>query len=112
MSGFASISVNGLKDVNVPNNSVFYAADHTQTNFAWALYGGLAYDVNPSVTIDLSYRYLDLGDARSGTVTAFDDSSSYQSLDINNITSHDVMLGVRWKLGHQAAAVPMPVAFK
>jgi opacity protein-like surface antigen len=26
--GFAAISVNGLKDVNVPNNSVFYAQNH------------------------------------------------------------------------------------
>jgi hypothetical protein len=32
-------------------------------------------------------------------------------VDIDDITSHDVMLGVRWKLGHQPAA-PMPVAFK
>jgi opacity protein-like surface antigen len=54
--GFASIWVNGLKDVNVPNKSVFYANDHTETNFAWAVYGGLAYDVNPSATIDLWYR--------------------------------------------------------
>lgn len=109
--GFASVSVLGLKDVNVPNNSVFYAADHTETNFAWAVYGGLAYDVNPSVTLDLAYRYTDLGDARSGTVTAYDNSSSYSGVDIDDITSHDVMLGVRWKLGHQPAA-PMPVAFK
>jgi opacity protein-like surface antigen len=109
--GLASVSVNGLKDVNVPNNSVFYGADNTETNFAWAVYGGLAYDVNPSVTIDLSYRYLDLGDARSGKVTAYDNTSSYSGLDIEDIHSHDVMLGVRWKLGHQPAA-PMPVAFK
>jgi len=110
--GLASVSVNGLKDVNVPNNSVFYGADHSQTNFAWAVYGGLAYDVNPSVTLDLSYRYLDLGDARSGTVTAYDNSSSYAGVDIDNIHSHDVMLGVRWKLGHQQTVAPMPVAFK
>lgn len=109
--GFASISVLGLKDVNVPNSSVFYAADHTETNFAWAVYGGLAYDVNPSVTLDLGYRYTDIGDARSGRVTAFDDSSSYASLDIDDIRSHDLMLGVRWKLGHQAVA-PMPIAYK
>ncbi|HEY6920019.1 MAG TPA: hypothetical protein VI390_00230 [Methyloceanibacter sp.] len=51
--GFATISVNGLKDVNVPNDSVFYAADHTQTNFAWGVYGGLSYDVTPSLAIDL-----------------------------------------------------------
>jgi opacity protein-like surface antigen len=109
--GLASVSVLGLKDVNVVNNSVFYAADHTETNFAWAVYGGLAYEVNPSVTLDLGYRYTDLGDARSGTVTAFDNSSSYASVNIDDITSHDLMLGVRWKLGHTPAA-PMPVAFK
>jgi len=109
--GMASISVLGLKDVNVPNGGVAYATDNTDTNFAWAVYGGLAYDVNPSVTLDLSYRYLDMGDASSGRVTAYDNSSSYAGVDINDIHSHDVMLGVRWKLGHQAAA-PMPVAFK
>ena len=67
--GFASISVLGLKDVNVPNNSVFYGTDNTETNFAWAVYAGLAYDVTPGLTIDLSYRYTDLGDASSGRVT-------------------------------------------
>jgi opacity protein-like surface antigen len=108
--GFASISVLGLKDVNVPNNSVFYAADHTESNFAWAVYAGLAYDVTPSVTIDLAYRYTDLGDARSGTVTAYDNSSFYKSVELEDITSQDLMLGVRWKLGSQPA--PMPVAFK
>ncbi len=60
--GMASVSVLGLKDVNVPNGGVAYGADHTETNFAWAVYGGLAYDVNPSVTLDLSYRYTDLGE--------------------------------------------------
>ena len=109
--GLASVSVLGLKDVNVPNLGVAYATDHSETNFAWAVYGGLAYDVNPSVTLDLAYRYTDLGDARSGRVTAYDNSSSYAGVDIEDITSHDVMLGVRWKLGHQPAA-PMPVAFK
>ena len=31
--GLASVSVNGLKDVNVPNNSVFYGADHIADEF-------------------------------------------------------------------------------
>jgi opacity protein-like surface antigen len=66
--------------------------------------------VTPGLTIDLSYRFTDLGDERSGRVTAFDNSSSYRSLNIDNITSNDIMLGVRWKLGSQPAS--MPVAFK
>jgi opacity protein-like surface antigen len=100
----------GLKDVNVPNERVFFAADHTETNFAWALYAGLAYDVTPGLTLDLSYRYTNLGHARSGVAVAYDGSSSYSGVEIDDITSHDLMLGVRWKLGAQPA--PMPVAFK
>ena len=52
--GFASISVLGLKDVNVPNLGVAYATDHSETNFAWAVYAGLAYDVTPGFAIELS----------------------------------------------------------
>ena len=66
--GFASISVLGLKDVNVPNNGVAFGKDNTETNFAWAVYGGLSYDVTPAVTID---RYLDIGDASSGIRTNY-----------------------------------------
>ena len=111
--GIASVSVLGLKDVNVPNGGVAYGADNTETNFAWAVYGGIAYDVNESVTLDLSYRYTDLGEAKSGTVTAFDGTSSYAGVDLGSVTSHDLMLGMRWKLGHAPVVpAPMPVAFK
>lgn len=89
---------------------MFFGQTNTETNFAWAVYGGLSYDVTPGLSIDLTYRYTDLGDASSGRVTAYDNSSSYKSLDIDHITSNDIMLGVRWKLGSQPA--PMPVAFK
>jgi opacity protein-like surface antigen len=108
--GFASISVLGLKDVNVPNLGVAYAKDNTETNFAWALYAGLAYKVTPGLTIDLFYRFTDIGDAKSGIRTAFDNSGTAGGIEIEDITSHDVMLGVRWALGAQPA--PMPVAFK
>ena len=40
--GIASVSVLGLKDVNVLNGGVAYGADNTETNFAWAAYGGIA----------------------------------------------------------------------
>lgn len=95
--GFANISVEGLKDVNVPANSVFYAADNSTTNFAWAIHAGVSYDVSPQLAIDLAYRYADLGNASSGVVTAYDNSSSYSEVAIRDITANDVMLGVRYK---------------
>jgi opacity protein-like surface antigen len=106
--GFANISVNGLKDVNVPNASVFYAADNSTTNFAWAIHGGVSYDVSPQLAIDLAYRYAALGNAASGVVTAFDGSSSYNHVAIRDITSNDVMLGVRYKF-QRAEPVMYPV---
>jgi opacity protein-like surface antigen len=108
--GFASIDVLGLKDVNVPNGGVAFAKDNTETNFAWAVYAGLAYDVTPGLTIDLTYRYLDIGDAESGIRTNYLGTATAGGLQIEDITSQDVMLGVRWKLGR--APAPMPVAFK
>ena len=97
--GVAWIDVQGFKDVNVPNNSVFYGdRDKSTTNFAWALYAGLSYDVTPQFTVDLAYRYTDLGDAHTGRATAFDGSSSYSGLEIRDITSHDLLLSARYRL--------------
>ncbi|MBC8014082.1 MAG: hypothetical protein H7X74_08410 [Methyloceanibacter sp.] len=66
--------------------------------------------MTPAVSIDLSYRYTDLGDARTGQVTTYDNQFTNNGFEIEDITSNDFMLGVRLKLGSQPA--PMPVAFK
>ncbi len=102
--GFATLSMNGLKDINVPQASAFFGADHTNTNFAWALYAGMSYDVTPQFVVDLSYRYADLGNFNSGVVTAFNGSSSYSGLFVRDVTSNDLLLGVRYKF-QQAAPV-------
>jgi len=100
--GFATISVDGLKDVNVPQRSVFYAADSTKTNFAWAIHAGMSYDLTPDFAIDLAYRYAALGGAQSGVASAYNNpANSYSGVHIQNITSNDVMLGVRYKLHHE-----------
>ena len=109
--GFASITTMGYKDVNVPANSVWFAEkDKTTTNFAWALYAGLSYDVTPQLTLDFGYRYTDLGSVYTGPVVAYDGGGPENGLHIRDITSHDLLLTARYRLGgHQ----PMyPVSFK
>jgi opacity protein-like surface antigen len=108
--GIASIDVQGFKDVNVPNNSVFYSdRDNSTTNFAWALYAGISYDVTPQFTLDLAYRYTDLGDAKTGRATAYDGSSSYSGLEIEDITSHDLLLSARYRLDHPEPMYPVAI---
>jgi len=108
--GFASLTTMGYKDVNVPANSVFYGdKDHTDTNFAWALYAGMSYDVTPQFTIDLGYRYTDLGTIETGTASAYDGSASIGGLEIRDITSHDLLLSARYRLDAPQAMYPVAI---
>lgn len=111
--GYADIGITGFKDVGVPNLSVATAEDKWSGNFAWALHAGLAYDVSDDVTIDLSYRYVNMGDAASGTIVTYDAAQTVSPVEFKDITSHDLMLGVRWRFGDDhccATASYAPVA--
>jgi opacity protein-like surface antigen len=80
--------------------STTYADDHSKWSFAWALYAGLAYQVTPSFTVDLSYRYVNLGSAQTGPAHAFDGTViPTNPFVFDTLTSHDLMLGVRWNFG-------------
>jgi opacity protein-like surface antigen len=74
------------------------AATGSQWNFAWALHAGLAYKVNPNMTVELGYSYVDLGNGTTGVDSAFDHSAGGHVFQFHNITSQDVKLGVRWNL--------------
>ncbi|MBL8846692.1 MAG: porin family protein [Hyphomicrobium zavarzinii] len=109
--GIASLDVQGFKDVNVPRNSVFYGdKDNSTTNFAWALYAGISYDVTPQFTLDLGYRYTDLGDAHTGRATNYLGTDSYQGLEIRDIVSHDLLFSARYRLDQPQPVYP--VSFK
>ena len=99
----------GYKDINVPQGAFWYAQkDKTTTNFAWALYAGLAYDVTPQLTLDFGYRYTDLGSVYTGAVT--DNTDVERGLEIRDITSHDLLFTARYRLDR--AQPVYPVAFK
>jgi opacity protein-like surface antigen len=107
--GFATISVEGLRDDGVVDDpdfgavpSIAYGADKTTTNFAYAFYAGASFDVTPQVALDLSYRWANLGSAQSGPVATFDGAAGYSGQRINDITSNDVLLGVRYKFQREA----------
>lgn len=104
--GFATISVDGLRDngQTLLGSSMAYGADKTTTNFAYAFYAGTSFDVTPQVTLDLTYRWANLGDAQSGPVLTFDGADGYNGQHIKDITSNDVMFGVRYKFQKETVA--------
>ncbi len=107
ISGFRDdgIRYNG----GVLTNNVTYFGDAGKWNFAWAAHAGLSYKVNPSLTLELAYSYVNLGEGAPGAYRQFDGSGSGpSSIKLKDITSHDLKLGVRWAIDPGPAYLPPP----
>jgi opacity protein-like surface antigen len=80
------------------NASLFQADGASKLNFAWAAHAGVAYKVTSNFTVELAYRYLDMGNAAFGAGHFFDGTSlSSTSFHFNHdLTSQDLRIGLRW----------------
>jgi opacity protein-like surface antigen len=90
-------TIHNFRDVNVPNNGVAYGGTASKWDLAWALHAGIGFRATESLTIDLGYSYLNLGDARSGDLVAHDGTNMIDNpMHFRDITSHDLKLGFRY----------------
>ena len=103
--GGARVAINGFTDQGIANNGggalpgLAYGDSVAKWNLAWALHAGLAYKVTPNFTVELAYRYLDMGNGLTGDLRTFDGINSINNpTTFKGITSHDLKLGVRWDL--------------
>jgi opacity protein-like surface antigen len=94
--GASRNTISNFLDVNTPNAGVAFASSASKWNFAWAAHAGLAYKVNPNLTLELAYRYVDLGDGVTGALTDFTGFTRGRTMQFKDITSHDLKFGVRW----------------
>jgi opacity protein-like surface antigen len=112
--GGARVSIANFTDQGIALNGVGPAlsglatgADVSKWNLAWALHAGVAYKVTPNFTVELAYRYLDMGDGLTGDLRAFDGTNNVVNpTTFKGITSHDLKLGVRWDLSSPPAYAP------
>jgi opacity protein-like surface antigen len=65
---------------------------NTRTSFAYGLGAGVGYPVAPNVTLDVAYRYLDLGEAETG---ASDTAGAVAPLK-TDLREHTVTMGLRY----------------
>ena len=103
--GGARVSIAGFTDQGIANNGggalpgLALADDVSKWNFAWALHAGVAYKVTPNFTVELAYRYLDMGNGLTGDLRTFDGINNINNpTTFRSITSHDLKIGVRWNL--------------
>jgi opacity protein-like surface antigen len=120
--GGARVAINGFTDQSIASNPVqpgpalaglAYGDNVAKWNFAWAVHAGVAYKVTPNFTVELAYRYLDMGDGLTGDLRTFDGGNAINNpTTFKNITSHDLKLGVRWDLSSPPAYAPPPLMRK
>jgi opacity protein-like surface antigen len=108
LDGWSTSTVNAYTDKSIGAAvSGGTIRDKSSDHLAWALHAGLGYDVSPNLKLELAYRYLNLGDARTGNIDCYC-GETYSGLKVKDLQSHDIKIGMRWMLGGPVAA-PMPV---
>ncbi|HRJ69350.1 MAG TPA: outer membrane beta-barrel protein [Beijerinckiaceae bacterium] len=110
--GFAHHKVSGLQDVGVAATigGFGYAADTSQTNFAWALMAGVGMQVTRNLTMDLGYRYMNMGSVDTNAIHCVLGNGlpnpNWCSRHTYDVNSHDVKIGFRYMFGGDVAPAP------
>lgn len=85
--GTARVTVNDYSSTAAPPFSG--DGSRSQWNFAWAATAGVGYAISPNAMVDVAYRYVNFGDATTG-------SDSFGSMTLKNLAAHEVRVGLRW----------------
>lgn len=101
--GTSRNTISQFRDINIINNGGAYASDKSRWDFAWALHAGLGIQATERMTVDLGYSFVNLGDGQTGTLFNDDPTQPFppvgnKGFRFNNLTSHDLKLGVRYSL--------------
>ena len=81
-----------------------------KNQFAWGAGAGVGYAITPNLTLDLAYKYLDLGETRTGSTVSVGGVSAAVNPLKADLNVHTVTLGIRYAFGAPAEAPPAPVA--
>ncbi|VAV91463.1 hypothetical protein MNBD_ALPHA08-906 [hydrothermal vent metagenome] len=86
LGGGIGIAYNRLTSVSLPVGS----SDASRADLAYNLTAGISYDLTRNFKVDLAYRYVDLGFARSSGATP---------ITVDDLSAHEIKLGVRYQFG-------------
>lgn len=109
--GYSRNTISNWRDINNQTGATAYADTNSQWEFAWALHAGIAYQVTNNFTAEFAYRYTSLGDFGTSDMIGFNGvNATYNPIYLNNVTSHDFKVALRWKLAPSEpfAAVAAP----
>jgi opacity protein-like surface antigen len=99
--GAAFNTLDDFVDTGLGTTGMGSGGNPTETHLAWALHAGISYAVTQNFTVELAYRYLNYGSI-TDTINCIGGCRP-DSYKWSDLTSNDLMLGMRWRF-------PPPVA--
>ncbi len=113
--GVANVEVKGLTDISYGsgayggqgNGGGGFAGDKNQINFAFAVMAGLDFAVTPNLTLELGYRYLNLGNVKTAAINCVSTPSCPNEVQHYKLQSNDIRLGFRYNFASLLPAVPL-----
>jgi opacity protein-like surface antigen len=94
VGGGVGAAYHQITDLNFPVG----ASDGSNWDFAYHVSMGLAYDFTPNLKLDVGYRYINMGDAYSGSDLAA--APDIGPITAHSIDAHEVKVGLRYHFGH------------
>ncbi len=75
--------------------------------FAWSLMAGVGYQISERAILDFGYRYINMGDAKSGRV----DTAGFvnPAVEIDDIDAHEFKVGMRYHFGASDCCASAPM---
>jgi opacity protein-like surface antigen len=116
--GAAYHTINAFWDLGINSDGTTgrgFATDHTSWELAWAVHAGMAFDITHNLKLEAAYRYLNMGDVRTGIVDCagcgvVGGPLAYYKM--RNLDSHDFKLGFRYLFTEPVMPPPPPLVRK
>ena len=97
--------------VNGPNGfgvgGFGYSRARDDMDLAWAVTAGLSYSITPNLKLELAYRYLDMGDIKTGPIVCQNTPACGDEVQRIRLASQDVKLGMRWMFSDIVPVAPI-----
>lgn len=71
--------------------------DNDEWSLAWSLMAGFAYQVSDRAILDFGYRYINMGEARSGRIDTT--GTVVPQLVMDDLSAHEFKVGIRYHFG-------------
>lgn len=77
-------------------------------SFAYALHGGMSYDLAPNLKLDVGYSFKDLGKLNGGGIPACAAAGcADEKVNLKRLQMHDIHVGARWMFNQPAPKAPI-----